>query len=106
MHENHHFTVLPFLVLLAGTGRRWLWLTLAVALSAVVNMAIHDWTLAQDVWSKIGGASGYFHIDFNRPLSNLEYWVANLNAVAVLGLFVWFLRSAWVTLGGRPGERT
>jgi hypothetical protein len=95
LHENHLFTALPFLLLLAGMERRWLWLALAVALSVGVNMAIHDWTLAQDVWSKVGGASSYFHVDFQRPLSNLEYWVANLNAVALVGLFGLFAGWSW-----------
>jgi len=95
MHENHLFGALPFLLLLAGGGRRGLALALAVSGVVVVNMAIHDWTLAQDVWSKIGGASGYYHPDFQRNLSNLEYWVANLNAIAALALFAWFAMRAW-----------
>jgi hypothetical protein len=106
MHENHLFTVLPFLVLLAGSGRAWLWLALGVALTAVVNMAIHDWYLAQDVWSKIGGVSGYYHIDFQRNLSNLEYWVANLNAALGVALFVWFAALAWRAMGDREAGRS
>jgi hypothetical protein len=98
MHENHLFTVLPFLVLLAGTERGRLRLALAAALVAFLNMAIHDWHLAQQVWSKIGGASGYYHVDFRRPLSNLEYGVANLNAAATVALFVLFAREAFRAL--------
>jgi hypothetical protein len=98
MHENHLFGVLPFLVLLAGSGRRGLTLALAVSGVVVVNMAIHDWYLAQNVWSKVGGASGYYHPDFQRNLSNLEYWVANLNAIAALALFAWFAVRGWKQL--------
>lgn len=95
MHENHLFGALPFLVLLGGSGRRGRTLALAVSGAVVVNMVIHDWTLAQNVWSKIGGVSGYYHPDFQRNLSNLEYGVANLNAIAVLALFVWFVARGW-----------
>ncbi len=95
MHENHLFTILPFLVLLAATNRRWMILTLLVSLAVLVNMATHDYYLAQDVWSRIGGASTYFHPDFNRPLSWLEFGVANANAVFILLLFAWFIRLGW-----------
>ena len=104
MHENHLFGVLPFLVLLSGSGRRFgLTLALAVGATVLVNMAIHDWNLAQGVWSKIGGTSGYFHPDFQRNLSNLEYWVANVNAMAVVAGFALFAIRGWKETSPRAG---
>jgi len=87
MHENHLFTVLPFLVLLAGGGRRWMVICLLGALSIFINMANHDVTLANDFLGKIGGISGYYHIDMKRNLSNLELALANINSVLTLLLY-------------------
>ena len=93
MHENHLFAVLPFLLLLAGRNRRWLLIALLAALSIFINMALHDIKLANELWVKIGGASGYYHIDMHRNLSHFEFGLANVNSVATLviyGCLLWW----------------
>ncbi len=96
MHENHLFGVLPFLVLLAGRGRRWLALCALVALGVAFNMAVHDIALAEGVFRHWGGASSFFHPDMGRMLSRFEWWGSTLNSLVLLALlalfFVWGFR--------------
>ncbi len=80
MHENHLYPALPFLVLMAGRGRRWVWVLAATSLALLVNMFTHDYLTGVAWLSDVGGPSGFFHPDFNRPLSRAELGVANANA--------------------------
>jgi hypothetical protein len=86
MHENHSFAVLPFLILLAGRGRRWMIYLWVAAFSIAVNMVTHDIILARDLWSHVGGVSHYYHPDMFRNLSYLELLMAHGNAILTLVL--------------------
>lgn len=86
MHENHAFALFPLLLVMAGTSRRWMALALVAAASIAVNMLTHDLILARDVWSRIGGDSGYYHPDAFRNLSWLELAAAKLNSLVTLAI--------------------
>jgi len=93
MHENHLFALLPFLVLLAGSGRRWLWLCLFAAGGVLINMALHDLYLGEQWFRHWGGQTTYFHPDLKRMLSRFELTLSIANSVLLLALFALFL--AW-----------
>ncbi|MBM3318499.1 MAG: hypothetical protein FJY75_11670, partial [Candidatus Eisenbacteria bacterium] len=93
MHENHAFALLPLLILLADRGRRWFALLLVAAASIGVNMLTHDYILSAEVWSKIGGNSGYYHPGLFRDLSRLELAAAKANSVVTLGICAVLLAS-------------
>ena len=104
MHENHLFPALPFLILVAGRGRRWAWLMGIAGFCMLVNMANHDLLLGEMFLATAGGASGFFHPDFGRPLSRVEYIVANINAGLTVATFGMLLL-AFIRTARRPGER-
>ncbi len=85
MHENHLYPALPFLMLMAGRDRRWAWIMGLVGLSLLVNMATHDLILGELFLRDAGGASGFFHPDFSRDLSRLEWGLARGNALLTIG---------------------
>ena len=109
MHENHLVPVLPFLILLAGWGRRWVWLLGIAGLSMLLNMAIHDLFVAEHWLSGVGGVSRHRAPDIAWFLghggelsrgpfhSYLELYLSYANAVVVVSTFavllVWMLRS-------------
>jgi 4-amino-4-deoxy-L-arabinose transferase-like glycosyltransferase len=86
MHENHAFALFPLLILLAGESRGWFALLLVAAFSIGINMLTHDILLANNVWSKIGGDSGYYHPDNFRTLSWLELVAMKLNSLVTIGI--------------------
>jgi len=96
MHENHLYTVLPFLTLLAGLGSRWLLFALLVAAGAFVNMATHDLALADAFLGTAGGPSGWLHPDLGRPFSRVELGLAVGNSIFLVALFatmfLWMFR--------------
>jgi hypothetical protein len=93
MHENHLFPVLPFLLLMAGRGRRWAWIFVIAGLSILVNMVTHDVFIGQRWLRHIGGTTDYFHPDFRRPLSGLEWGLAYGNAVVVVATYAFLMVS-------------
>lgn len=107
MHENHLFPALPFMILLAGRGRRWAYLTGAAGLAILINMALHDLILGDLYFAKIGGPSSFMHPDLRRPLSRFELGVAYANASLTVAVFVAFLASFIRMLRVNPasGER-
>ncbi len=88
MHENHLFPVIPFLIVMAGRGRRWAYLAAIVSISILINMAAHDLILGDALLSKVGGLSAYVHPDLHRPLSYLELCMAYGNAVLTVLCYV------------------
>ncbi|MFH1145007.1 MAG: hypothetical protein V1774_10730 [Candidatus Eisenbacteria bacterium] len=93
MHENHLFSSLPFLVLIAGMGGRWLTLCLLASIGMLINMVFHDLTLGETLLQHVGGPSSFFHPDIHRYLSRFEWTVINVNSaflfVLTLLLFYW-----------------
>jgi len=96
MHENHSFTAFPFIVLLAGLGRRWLVYAVVFGFSIGINMLLHDIYLANEFFSQLGGVSSMYHPDLYRNLSWGEVIISYGNSLLTVTLFglllVWFLR--------------
>jgi len=97
MHENHLVTALPFLIVLAGRGRRWLWLMIVASICIGINMVTHDLHIAADLFADVGGQSGHWDsgidwylraypgaIDRAPYLSRLELGMAYTNAAMVV----------------------
>jgi hypothetical protein len=102
MHENHLFPVLPFLIVLAGRGRPWVWLMAIASLSCLINMVTHDLILGDSVLRHIGGTSSYVHPDIDRPLSYLELCLAYGNAAITVLCCAAILRWTQRTCLRRP----
>ena len=93
MHENHLFPVLPFLLLMAGRGRRWAWIFVIAGLSILVNMVTHDIIIGERWLRYIGGTTNYSHPDLGRPLSGLEWVLAYGNAWVVVATYAFLMVS-------------
>ncbi|MCK4411975.1 MAG: DUF2029 domain-containing protein [Candidatus Eisenbacteria sp.] len=91
MHENHLFTALPFLMILAGGGPRWLAVCLIGSLSIFINMANHDVQLGNHVLRHIGGSSEFYHFILGRCLSSFEFRLANINSILTLAILGFLL---------------
>jgi Gpi18-like mannosyltransferase len=121
MHENHSYAVLPFLILLAGRGRRWAWLLAVVSLSITLNLVNHDLLLADRYLAELGGVSDVPAIDVRwylesggqltrTPyLSHFELSAAYFNALLTVVwygvLMVWGARWVRGSAVPRPPER-
>ncbi len=109
MHENHLFPAIAFVLLLAGSGRRWQLFAVLVGVAVFVNCATHDLVVGDLLLSKVGGTSPLFAKDIgwylNLPprltadwtltrgphFSYLEVLLSYGNSLLVVGLWSYLM---------------
>ncbi len=105
MHENHLFTVLPLLAIVAAARRSLAILYAGVTLTLLLNMVLHDpYLVTEFLYGLPYDARHLMSFTFapGGKISAVHLWLTRINAIANVGLFVTL---GWLTfrqLRSRP----